>query len=52
VKFLRYASAANHATPLENPNAQSRHTQVGGAGQAIVASTHYDGISIGQGFAI
>jgi hypothetical protein len=52
VKFLRHASAANHATPLENPNAQSGHAQIGGAGQAVVASTDYNGINIGQGFAI
>jgi hypothetical protein len=52
VEFLRHASAADHATPLENPHAQSRHTKIGRTGQAIVSGTHYDGINIGQGVAI
>jgi hypothetical protein len=52
VKFFGHTSAADYAAPLENPNAQSRHAQICGAGQAVVASTDYDGINIGQGFAI
>jgi hypothetical protein len=46
VKFLRHASATDHATPLENPHAQSRHAQIGRTGQAVVAGTNYDGINI------
>jgi hypothetical protein len=52
VKFLRHTSAADHGTPFENPNAQSRHAKVGRAGQAIVAGTDYNCINIGHGFAI
>ena len=49
MKFLGHTSAADHAPPLKNSNTQSRHAQIGGAGQAIVAGTDYDGVNIGQG---
>ena len=43
--FLCHTSAADHTAPLENPNAQSGHAQIGGAGQAVVASTDCNGIN-------
>src|SRR5262249_17765310 len=52
MEFLGYTGATNHITPLENSHTQSRHAQIGCAGQAIVAGPDYDCINIGHGFAI
>jgi hypothetical protein len=52
MKFLGHTSAADYATTLENPNAQPRHAQIRGAGEAVVAGTDYNGINIGQSFSI
>ena len=51
MKFLGHTGATNHTTPLENSYTQSRHAQIGGTGQAIVAGTDYDCVNIGHGFA-
>jgi hypothetical protein len=52
MEFLCHASAADHTASLKNAHAQSRHAEIGRAGQAIVAGSDYDGIEIGHGFAI
>lgn len=52
MEFLRHAGAADHTASLKDAHAQSRHAEIGRAGQAIVAGTDYDGIECGQGFAM
>jgi hypothetical protein len=52
MKFLGHAGAADNAASLENPHAQSRHGEVGGTGQAVMAGTDNDHIEIGHGSAI
>jgi hypothetical protein len=51
VEFFGHTGATHHTTPLENSHTQSRHAQIGPAGQAIVTGTDYDCINIGHGFA-
>ena len=51
MEFLGDASAPDHTTPLENADAQSRHRQIGRAGETIVAGADYDRIEIRHGFA-
>jgi hypothetical protein len=52
MEFLCHASATDHTTSLKNPDVQSRHAEIGRAGQTIVAGTDYDGIEIRHGFTI
>jgi hypothetical protein len=52
MEFLCHACATDHIAPLKDTHAQSRHAEIRGAGQAIVAGSNYDGIEIGHGFAI
>ena len=48
MEFLRHASAADHAAPLQNAHAQARHAEIGRAGQPVVTGADYDGIEIGH----
>jgi hypothetical protein len=52
MELLCHASAADYATSLKDAHTQSRHAEIGRAGQAIVAGTDYDGIESGHGFAM
>jgi hypothetical protein len=52
MEFLCHASATDHTASLKNAHTQTRHTEIGRAGQAIVAGTDYDGIEIRHSFAI
>jgi hypothetical protein len=48
MEFLCHASAADHTASLKNAHAQSRHAEIGGTRQAIVAGTDYDGVESGH----
>jgi hypothetical protein len=47
MELFRHASAADGTTPLEDADPQSRHPQIGRAGEAIVAAANDDRIEIG-----
>src|SRR5262249_19663267 len=48
MELFRHAGAADDTTPLEDPDAQSRHPQIGRAGEAVVAAANHDDIEIGH----
>ncbi len=48
MEFLRDASAADHAAPLQNTHAQARHAEISRTGEAVMTGSDYDGVEIGH----
>jgi hypothetical protein len=46
VEFLGHAGATDDPAPLEDAHAQSGHRQIGGAGEAIMATTDDDRVEV------
>ena len=48
MEFLRDGCAPDHAAPLNQAHAQSRHAEIGRANEPVVTGSDYDGIEIGH----